>query len=33
MIIQLMQGNKIMYFMGVGGSVMLAAFAAFMAFG
>jgi hypothetical protein len=33
MIIQLMQGNKIMYLMGVGGSVMLAAFAAFMAFG
>jgi len=33
MIIQLMQGNKIMYFMGVGGSVLLAMFAAFMAFG
>jgi len=28
-----MQGNKIMYFMGVGGSIMLAMFAAFMAFG
>jgi len=27
-----MQGNKIMYLMGVGGSVMIAAFAAFMAF-
>jgi hypothetical protein len=32
-IIHFMQGNKIMYFMGVGGSVMLAMFAAFMAFG
>jgi len=28
-----MQGNKIMYLMGVGGSVLLAMFAAFMAFG
>jgi len=28
----LMQGNKIMYFMGVGGSVVIAMFAAFMAF-
>jgi hypothetical protein len=27
-----MQGNKIMYFMGVGGSVLIAMFAAFMAF-
>ena len=33
MIIQVMQGNTIMYFMGVGGSVMIAAFAAIMAFG
>jgi len=27
-----MQGNKIMYLMGVGGSCLIAAFAAFMAF-
>jgi len=27
-----MQGNKIMYLMGVGGSVVIAMFAAFMAF-
>jgi len=27
-----MQGNKIMYFMGVGGSCVIAMFAAFMAF-
>jgi len=32
MITQFMQGNKIMYFMGVGGSCILAMFAAFMAF-
>jgi len=28
-----MQGNKIMYFMGVGGSILIAMFAAIMAFG
>ena len=28
-----MQGNKIMYVMGVGGSCLIAMFAAFMAFG
>jgi len=29
----IMQGNKIMYFIGVGGSTVIAMFAAFMAFG
>ena len=32
MINQFMQGNKIMYVMGVGGSCLIAMFAAFMAF-
>ena len=31
--VEIMQGNKIMYVMGVGGSCLLAMFAAFMAFG
>jgi hypothetical protein len=33
MITHVMQGNKIMYVMGVGGSCLLAMFAAYMAFG